>query len=218
MHVSCHGTQDLADPAAGGLALHDGILTVADVGRHRYIGAFAALAACQTATGGVHLADEAITLASALHHVGCRHVVGTLWSVDSAETTSLFRAVYAAMTVDGVPTSPRAPCTVPCADCGTIIAWNPGRGPRSPTPARNPGPEKLDPTLGLGRGLDLTRGRGLTRGVDDGSDSTGPRRAAALMPRLPPAPGSVPAAARRVTIIDPRRSSTRAEGNPGSGV
>ncbi|MFJ3964545.1 CHAT domain-containing protein [Streptomyces sp. NPDC090036] len=54
-----------------------------------YSGEFAFLSACQTAVGGIELIDEAITLASALHIAGFRHVIGTLWSVyDGAPPTS----------------------------------------------------------------------------------------------------------------------------------
>ncbi|WP_261561506.1 CHAT domain-containing protein [Frankia tisae] len=104
VHFSCHGTQDLADPSSGGLALHDGVMTVVDVARLRRRGEFAALSACKTATGGVELADETITLAAALHHAGWRHVVGTLWSVyDGSATTAVFRAVYGEVTAGGAP-------------------------------------------------------------------------------------------------------------------
>jgi CHAT domain-containing protein len=44
-------------------------------------GEFVFLSACKTAIGGVHILDEAITLAAALQHAGWRHVIATLWSV-----------------------------------------------------------------------------------------------------------------------------------------
>ncbi len=108
VHFSCHGTQDLADPSSGGLVLHDGVLAVADVARLRRRGEFAALSACKTATGGVELADETITLAAALQHSGYRHVVATLWSVyDGPATTAVFRAVYGEVTAGGTPRAER---------------------------------------------------------------------------------------------------------------
>jgi hypothetical protein len=85
MHISCHANQLLDNPSRGGLRLHDGTLTIAEISRGRYHGEFAYLSACKTATGGLGLADEAITLAAALHYTGYQHVIGTLWSVlDSA--------------------------------------------------------------------------------------------------------------------------------------
>jgi hypothetical protein len=102
VHFSCHGDQVLHDPSQGGLILHDGMLTVADIASTRYEAEFAGLSACKTATGGTGLPDEMITLVAALHYSGFRHVVGTLWSVyDAPETISLFRDLYAGMTADG---------------------------------------------------------------------------------------------------------------------
>ncbi|MER6470988.1 CHAT domain-containing protein [Streptomyces collinus] len=101
VHFSCHGDQDLAEPSRGGLMLHDGVLTVADLAARQFRGDFAGLSACKTAVGGVNLLDEAITLASALHYTGYRHVVAALWSVDDKTAGRVFGAVYRYMTVDG---------------------------------------------------------------------------------------------------------------------
>ncbi|MFI0897954.1 CHAT domain-containing protein [Streptomyces sp. NPDC020983] len=90
-HFSCHGRQNLLDPSHGGLLLADGVLTVAELGAERLDGGFAFLSACMTATGGVRLADEVITLGAGLHYAGFRHVLATLWSVD-AEAASAFAA------------------------------------------------------------------------------------------------------------------------------
>ncbi|CCH17828.1 CHAT domain-containing protein [Micromonospora lupini] len=92
LHASCHGTQNLATPTAGGLLPHDwnsaGLITITDLTGpdHTSGGEFAFLSACKTAMGGVTNPDEAITVAAAMQHVGWRHVIGTLWSVwdDSA--------------------------------------------------------------------------------------------------------------------------------------
>jgi hypothetical protein len=102
VHFSCHGNQDLDDPSRGGLALHDGMLTIAHIGVRQYHAEFAGLSACKTATGGAELLDEAITLAAALHYTGYRHVIGTLWSVhDSPGTADLFATIYRDMAVNG---------------------------------------------------------------------------------------------------------------------
>lgn len=58
-HFSCHGDQQLNDPSNGGLLLHDGILTVAELANDQYRGEFAFLSACKTAVGGVQTPDEA---------------------------------------------------------------------------------------------------------------------------------------------------------------
>ena len=93
-HFSCHGTQDLTRPSHAGLLLPDGVLSVADLIADRFEAQFAFLSACKTATGGVVLSDEAITLASALHHLGCRHVIATLWSVYDAAAAKVAEGVY----------------------------------------------------------------------------------------------------------------------------
>jgi CHAT domain-containing protein len=101
-HFSCHGNQELDDPSRGGLILHDGVLTIADLTAERYHAEFAWLSACKTATGGVHLPDEAITLAAALHYTGYRHVIANLWSVyDSADTTDLSARIYEEIAAGG---------------------------------------------------------------------------------------------------------------------
>jgi CHAT domain len=101
-HFSCHARQDLARPSQGGFALHDGMLAVTDIAEQQYQAEFAGLFACQTATGGTGLLDEAIKLAAALHYTGYRHVIGTFWSVsDSAPTIELIGNVYRHVTVDG---------------------------------------------------------------------------------------------------------------------
>lgn len=94
VHLACHGDQNLDDPSRGGLWLFDRLLTVAEVGAGHYQAEFAFLLGCKTATGGVALADEAITLAAALHYTGFRHVIGTLWTVYEGAGKQVAEAVY----------------------------------------------------------------------------------------------------------------------------
>lgn len=101
VHFSCHGDQNLAEPSQGGLMLHEGMLTIADITAREFHGDFAGLSACKTAVGGIDLLDEAITLAAALHYTGYRHVVASLWSVDSATSADVFSALYCDLVEDG---------------------------------------------------------------------------------------------------------------------
>ncbi|GIF77258.1 CHAT domain-containing protein [Asanoa siamensis] len=101
-HFACHGEQDLADPSRGGVLVHDGQLTVADLSSQQYQGEFAFLSGCKTAVGGANLPDEAITLAAALHYTGYRHVIATLWSVWDDEAAEVADNVYGAIVRDGV--------------------------------------------------------------------------------------------------------------------
>jgi CHAT domain-containing protein len=100
VHFACHGDQILDDPSRGGLRLSDDVLTIAQISNRQYHGDFAFLSACKTATGGIDLADEAITLAAALHYTGYRHVIGTLWTVYEAAAVTVADAVYAGVGPD----------------------------------------------------------------------------------------------------------------------
>lgn len=112
VHFSCHGDQDLVNPSQGGLRLRDGILTVADITTGRFRGDFAGLSACKTAVGGVHLLDEAITLAAALHYTGYRHVIAALWSVDNRASAEVFSSLYATIAANGQLTPDQAPAAL----------------------------------------------------------------------------------------------------------
>ena len=94
VHFSCHGDQMWSDPFSGGLELHDGMLTIASISARRHRGEFAFLAACKTAVGGLAAPDEAITLATALHYSGYRHVIGTLWLVADPIVADVAQGVY----------------------------------------------------------------------------------------------------------------------------
>ncbi|MFJ6723777.1 CHAT domain-containing protein [Streptomyces sp. NPDC091281] len=95
-HFSSHAAQRLDSPGDGGIALRNGVLTVHNLVEERFTGEFAFLSACQTAVGGTDLADEAITLAAALHFAGFRHVIGTLWSVQDSAASVITRDFYTA--------------------------------------------------------------------------------------------------------------------------
>ncbi|MEU5609564.1 CHAT domain-containing protein [Streptomyces sparsogenes] len=101
VHFSCHGQQDVFDPSRGGLLLSDGILTVGELGRGRYDGDFGFLSACMTASGGLGLSDEVITLGAGLHYAGFRHVLATLWSVDADTATELAEQVFRSLMCEG---------------------------------------------------------------------------------------------------------------------
>ncbi|MER7639102.1 CHAT domain-containing protein [Streptomyces sp. NPDC126522] len=100
-HVSCHGYQDIYNPSRAGLVLADGTLTIPRISSSRHSGEFAFLSACMTATGGLNLPDEAITLASALNYTGYQHVLATLWSVPPATAAQVAELVYPRLLHDG---------------------------------------------------------------------------------------------------------------------
>jgi CHAT domain-containing protein len=100
-HFSCHGTQDLDDPSKGGLVMDDGTLDIPTLSAEQGGGEFVFLSACKTATGGLGLPDEAISLSAALHYGGYRHVIGTLWSVYDQTAADVAAAVYRDLTAAG---------------------------------------------------------------------------------------------------------------------
>lgn len=103
-HFACHGAQDLLRPNHGALYLYDGPLTVAEVAERRLSDAtLAFLSACQTATGGAVLLDEAIHLGAALQFAGYRHVVATLWSIIDEHAPLVARAFYTALLAGAGP-------------------------------------------------------------------------------------------------------------------
>jgi len=98
-HFACHGIQDITDPSAGQLLLHDGPLRIPEIARLRLDGAeLAYLSACQTFTGGIQLSDEAITLATAFRLAGYRHAIGTLWSISDTCAPEIARQIYRQLT------------------------------------------------------------------------------------------------------------------------
>ncbi|WP_405969126.1 CHAT domain-containing protein [Streptomyces sp. NBC_00988] len=100
-HIGCHGMQNADRPSAGGLALHDGLLTVRDIASARHFGDFVMLSACQSVTVGSALPDEVISLGAALHVTGYRHVIGAQWSVDTLAASRIAEDVHQILTGPG---------------------------------------------------------------------------------------------------------------------
>ncbi|MFD5949715.1 CHAT domain-containing protein [Streptomyces collinus] len=109
VHFACHAGQDLVNPSQGHLRLHDGALDVLEIARLRLDTAeLAYLSACQTATGGITLADEAVHLASAFQLAGYRQVIGTLWPIQDAVAADIAKDVYTQLRRDGGVATARA--------------------------------------------------------------------------------------------------------------
>lgn len=107
-HFSCHGRQNLATPSAGGLRLYDKTLAITDISAARCAGEFAFLSACQTATGGTTLPNEALSLAASLHYAGYRHVIATLSSVYDEAAAQISERIYTDLIHDGYLASARS--------------------------------------------------------------------------------------------------------------
>jgi hypothetical protein len=100
VHFSCHGDQDLDDPLASGLFLHDGMLTIDELTGQWTPGEFAFLSACMTAFSA-DMPDESLTFAGALRAAGWQRVVATLWYVDDDAAADVTGRFYRQLTRTG---------------------------------------------------------------------------------------------------------------------
>lgn len=104
VHFACHAYSDVATASAGRLLLHDGPLSVLEIGGMRIRdGVLAFLSACATAQATVDLLDETIHLTSTFQLAGYAHVIGTLWPTDDVTATAVADIFYDHLT-QGRPT------------------------------------------------------------------------------------------------------------------
>lgn len=109
VHLACHAEQDPDDAARSGFALFHGTLTVSALSRENIHGDLAFLSACETSAGDARLPDEALHLAGAMHFIGYRHVIATMWPIEDVDAPEVADAVYGALTREGHPkTDPTA--------------------------------------------------------------------------------------------------------------
>ncbi|MFG1947264.1 CHAT domain-containing protein [Nonomuraea sp. NPDC048826] len=102
VHFACHATQESHDPSRARLILHDRPLTVRELAVHRLDQAeLAFLSGCETSRGGSVLADEAVSIASAVQLAGFPHVIGTLWPISDLHAPAVVDEVYAMLTAGG---------------------------------------------------------------------------------------------------------------------
>ena len=96
---ACHAVADPVRPSRSHVRLHDGPLALAEILQLRLARAeLALLPMCETARGGVALADEALHLAAAFHLAGFRDVLGSLWLIadgTAAEATERLASLLA---------------------------------------------------------------------------------------------------------------------------
>jgi CHAT domain-containing protein len=97
-HFACHAEQDLMRPGDGSLLLTDGPLRLLELAELQLPALeLAYLSACETAVGGAQLPDEAIHLAAAMHLIGYRHVVATMWNINDGSAPDVAAEVYAGL-------------------------------------------------------------------------------------------------------------------------
>ncbi|QRV95725.1 CHAT domain protein [Ceratobasidium sp. AG-Ba] len=104
LHLACHASQNIADPTASALQLHDGPLRLLDITRKsRKHTEFAFLSACETATGDQKMPDEAVHLAAGMMMAGYRSVVATMWSISDRDAPLVAQKLYAQLLQGGEP-------------------------------------------------------------------------------------------------------------------
>ena len=97
VHFACHGGVDLDLPTASGLYLYDEPLTIQALSRYDFIvqgGELAVLSSCRTAYGDVSILDEVVTISTAMHLAGYRHVIATLWIIPDRTAPQVMRTLY----------------------------------------------------------------------------------------------------------------------------
>ena len=110
VHLACHGTQDFERPTKSVFILAGGDLELEEVIKHPLPHAeFAFLPACQTATGDLKLAEEAVHLAAGMLLAGYRSVIATMWSIRDEDGPKVADVVYAELLKDGKADYTQAP-------------------------------------------------------------------------------------------------------------
>lgn len=109
-HFACHSDSNVVRLSANQLVVDDGSLTLHEVAELSLDADLAFLAACGSAAGALHFADEAQHIASGFQLAGYRHVIATLWEVADADAADVTTALYQKLS-EGVP-APEAVHTV----------------------------------------------------------------------------------------------------------
>ncbi|KAI0030050.1 CHAT domain-containing protein [Vararia minispora EC-137] len=104
IHLACHGIQNTVDPTESAFALYDGHLTLSQLMSSSVRNAeLAFLSACETSTGDEKLPEEAVHLAAGMLAVGCRSVIGTMWSIGDKDAPIVADEVYRRLKEGYVP-------------------------------------------------------------------------------------------------------------------
>ena len=81
VHFACHGSQDVDQPLASGLYLHDGRLELLEIMKQQIPNAdLAFLSVSESSKGDPKLSEEVVHLAAGMLAAGYRSVVGTMWT------------------------------------------------------------------------------------------------------------------------------------------
>jgi CHAT domain-containing protein len=102
-HVACHGIADVLHPLDSALLIGDSErITVRDLlASPGFTPGLVVMSACQSATSGAQLPDEAVSLPTALLQAGAGAAIGSLWAVPDAPTALLMARFYELWRHDG---------------------------------------------------------------------------------------------------------------------
>ncbi|KAF9530393.1 CHAT domain-containing protein [Crepidotus variabilis] len=103
VHFACHAVQNPRDPLKSGVHLHDDRLDLLDIIRQRFSNTdHVFLSACQTSTGDINLADEAVHIAAGMLAAGYRGVVATMWSIKDQHAPEIAEGFYVGLLQDSL--------------------------------------------------------------------------------------------------------------------
>ncbi|KAF8608388.1 hypothetical protein BDV93DRAFT_248457 [Ceratobasidium sp. AG-I] len=94
LHLACHGVQNVAEPLASALLLHDGALHLRQIMQATTKPGLVFLSACQTAAGDRAMQDEAMHIAGGFLFAGFRGAIATMWSIDDQDGPTIASEVY----------------------------------------------------------------------------------------------------------------------------
>ncbi len=97
IHLACHGRFDPEHPAASGLRLADGWLTLDDLREVRLNRPLVVLTGCETGRVRVDRGDDLIGLMAAMITAGASSLVTSLWKTHDVAATALTTALYDAL-------------------------------------------------------------------------------------------------------------------------
>lgn len=103
LHVSSHSGADQLEPTQSAISLSDGRVAVEDILTVDSVNcSLVTLSSCQSGLAGpLVLADEFLSIQSALLHAGCRLTVGTLWPILDIVGLLFFTRFYANLASGG---------------------------------------------------------------------------------------------------------------------
>lgn len=97
LHFATHGILDPVEPLLGGLATHDGLLTLADIFRWKLDADLTVLSACNSGRSNVAVensGDEWMSLSKAFEVAGSRSLVASMWSISDDATAEWMDQFY----------------------------------------------------------------------------------------------------------------------------